>query len=141
MDNSFSAFIAEHTIMFGIFMALVTLLIVTEFQRRGRRYNDIRPVEAIGLINHKNAIVLDIRPKPDFEKGHVTNAINIPLEELKQNNAKINKYKNKPVIICCNSGNTSMSACKHLQEQGFESIHNLRGGMMAWERDSYPVIT
>jgi len=122
-------------------MALITLLIVTEFQRRGKKYNDIRPVEAIGLINHKNAVVFDVRPNDAFKKGHVTNAINIPLEELKSNPKKAAKYKNKPVIIYCNSGTTSMAACKILQEQGFELIHNMRGGITAWERDSYPVIT
>ncbi|VAW79221.1 hypothetical protein MNBD_GAMMA12-432 [hydrothermal vent metagenome] len=144
MDKSFSAFLSlntTNTILFGIFLALITLLVVTEFQRRGKKYNDVRPVEAIGLINHQNAVVIDVRPKEVFKKGHLTNAINIPLEELKSNPKKADKYKNKAVIIYCNSGNTSIAACKLLEEQGFELVHNMRGGILAWERDSYPVIT
>ncbi len=141
IDKSFTAFISQNTILFGIFMALITLLIVTEFQRRGKKYNDIRPVEAIGLINQKNAIVIDVRAKELFKKGHVTNAVNIPLEELKSNPKKTSKFKNKPIIVYCNSGNSSMAACKVLQDQGFELVHNMRGGINAWERDSYPVIT
>lgn len=141
VDKSFSAFVGQNTILVGIFLALVTLLIVTEFQRRGKKYNDIRPVEAISLINRNNAVVIDVRPKDAYDKGHVTNAISIPLEELKNNSKKVSKFKGKPIIIYCNSGQTSMSACKVLQELGFETVHNMRGGIMAWERDNYPVVT
>ena len=144
MDKSFTAFLSQNstnTILFGILMALLTLLVVTEFQRRGKRYNDITPLEAVGLINRKNAVVIDVRNKEAYDKGHITNAINLPLQELKSNPKKISKYKNKPVIVYCNTGSTSMAACKFLQEQGLENVHNMRGGIMAWERGSYPVIT
>ena len=49
------------------------------------------------------------------------------------------KYKDKPIICSCRSGQRSAQACSMLKKHGFENVYNLRGGMMAWESDSLPV--
>ncbi len=135
-----SEFIANNSILSGVFIALIVMWLTHEFQRRGRRFNEVSPTEAVSLINKEKAVVLDVRPASDFKNGHLTNAINIPFQSLSEQSKKISKYKNKPLIVYCKSGNFSAQACKKLEKEGFETIHNLRGGVMAWERDNLILI-
>ena len=138
-ELSFSDFLREHMFMSGTFVALAVLLIYTEIQIRKRRFNVVRPTEAIQLINHKNAVIIDVRSNEEYANGHIINAIHMPLDQINQDSKKINKYKSKPIIAYCRTGNTSQRACKLLEQAGFESIHNLQGGIMAWERDNLPI--
>ena len=52
--------------------------------------------------------------------------------------AELEKYKGKPIIAVCRSGNRSGSACGMLKKAGFENLHNLAGGMQAWEQAGLP---
>lgn len=138
-ELTLSQFLQDHMVLSGLFVALAVLLVYTEIQIRTRRFNEVKPSEAVSLINHKNAVVVDVRSNDDFNKGHIINAINIPLERLEQDSKKLAKYKEKPVIIYCRTGQTSQKACKHLEKENFNFIHNLRGGLMTWERDNLPL--
>jgi rhodanese-related sulfurtransferase len=68
------------------------------------------------------AQIIDVRSPGEFKLGHARGAINIPLDVLKMNFAKINKKK--PVITCCASGMRSGSAKSILQAAGYEEVHN-----------------
>ncbi len=132
----FSEFIANNPILSGLFAALIVMLIISEYQRYTRRFNEVSPLEAVNLINNQKAIVVDVRSEKDYQSGHLTNAINIPFQSIASDKKKLEKYKKKPLIIYCRSGNFSTQACKTLEKNGFETVHNLRGGVMAWERDN-----
>jgi len=140
-ELSFSAFLQDHIFLSGTFVALAILLIYTEIQIRGRRFSEVKPAEAISLINHENAVVVDVRSEKEFAAGHIVNAVHVPLEKLEQDTKKLAKYKDKPLITYCRTGQTSQKACKKLESEGFTLIHNLRGGLMAWERENLPLAT
>jgi rhodanese-related sulfurtransferase len=91
------------------------------------------------MINHDDAIVLDVRSMAEFKDGHIVNAINIPLNGLGNNVKQIEKHRDKPIVTVCRSGSRSGSACAILRKHGFENVKNLRGGMLAWENSSLPV--
>ncbi|AGA92328.1 Rhodanese-related sulfurtransferase [Thioflavicoccus mobilis 8321] len=99
----------------------------------------VDPVEATDLINHKDAVVVDVRPAADFSKGHIVNAINIPFNGFKNQLGILHKHKERPVIVNCRSGSQSALACRHLRKEGFPDVHNLRGGIMAWENAGLPL--
>ena len=99
----------------------------------------VTPVESTALINHEEAIVVDTRSMAEFKKGHIVDAINIPLNGFNKQLKPLEKHKDKPIIVACRSGSRSAVACKLLKKAGFENVHNLRGGMMAWENASLPV--
>ena len=71
----------------------------------------------------EGAIILDVRSKGEFAGGHVKGAINIPLDQLNNNLAKLTD-KNKPIITCCASGMRSASAKSILTEKGYTKVHN-----------------
>ena len=57
----------------------------------------------------EGAIILDVRSKSEYAAGHINGSINISVDVLNNNLAKL-KDKNKPVITCCASGMRSASA-------------------------------
>ena len=73
------------------------------------------------------AIVVDVRTEGEFNSGHFHGSINIPLDKLPRNIAKLKK--SKPIITCCASGIRSATAKKMLQNIGFTDVHN--GGSWA----------
>jgi rhodanese-related sulfurtransferase len=99
----------------------------------------VNPVEATLLINREDARVLDVREPSEFSAGHIAEAINIPAGKLLDRLHEIEKYKDKPLIVCCAAGIRSNKACRQLKEKGFTQLHNLTGGVDAWLSSNYPV--
>lgn len=98
----------------------------------------IGPQEAVMLFNHEDALMLDVREPSEWSDGHIASARHIPLGKLKDRLSELEKHKGKPIIAVCRSGNRSGSACALLKKSGFENLHNLAGGMQAWEQAGLP---
>ncbi|MFA6970351.1 MAG: rhodanese-like domain-containing protein [Gallionella sp.] len=105
---------------------------------RVRGIKDVDTNAALQLINHKNAFVLDVREPGEYNAGHLLNAQLIPLGKLQERIGELAKYKDKPVVVVCRSGNRSGTACVTLGKQGFTQAYNLTGGMMAWQKANLP---
>ena len=101
--------------------------------------NSVNPGEATLLINREDAIVVDVREADEFAAGHLPDARNIPGSKLAERISEIEKYKDKPVIVCCATGMRSNKACAELKKNGFSRINNLAGGVDAWVRAGYPI--
>lgn len=101
----------------------------------------VLPTETIQLINHKNALIVDVRTDKEYQQGHVMNALHIPLGKLDDRMQELLAYKNTPVVMVCRSGARSGHAAVKLKKQGFSDVHNMGGGMLAWERAKLPVTT
>ncbi len=132
-------FAGHHPVLVGAFVVLLALLIFNEWRQRAHGASDLSALDATQLANHQNGVFLDVREGNEYQEGHILNAIHIPLGELNDQIKKLEKYRHKPVIAYCRTGSRSASACARLRKQGFESVHNLRGGIMAWQKDSLPV--
>ena len=131
-------FAGNHTLLVGAFMAVLTALIWNLIADPGGK-NAVDPLAATAMINHDDAVVLDVRSMKEFQDGHIVNSINIPLNGLGNNLKQMEKHRDKPVVIVCRSGSRSGSACSVLRKNGFENVKNLRGGMLAWENANLPV--
>lgn len=116
----------------------VTLALLVAHTLLGGK-NNIDPQQATLMMNHEDAVVVDVRPMADFGKGHIKNAVNIPINGFANQIGQLEKNKNNPVIVSCRSGNQSQMACRQLRKAGFEKVFNLRGGIMAWEAANLPV--
>lgn len=98
----------------------------------------IGPQEAVMLFNHEEAVILDVREQSEWSDGHIAKAKHVPLGQLKTRLQDMEKFKAKPIIAVCRTGNRSGSACGILKKAGFENVHNLAGGMAAWEQAGLP---
>ncbi len=99
----------------------------------------VNPAEATLLINREDAHVVDVREAEEFAAGHLPEARNIPTGKLADRIAEIEKYKDKPLIVCCASGVRSAKACSELKKLGFTRLYSLAGGIDAWSQAGLPV--
>ena len=54
----------------------------------------------------KGAVIIDVRTPHEFDQGKVPDSVNIPVDRIALNNARI-KAMNKPIVLCCESGNAN----------------------------------
>ncbi|MBK1645005.1 hypothetical protein CKO25_10150 [Thiocapsa imhoffii] len=129
-------FIGNHWYLF-LALAVIVGLLTHNIIVGGK--GSVEPLGATEMINHQDAIVVDVRPAADYAKGHIINAINIPMNGFKNQIGTLVKHKTKPIIVNCRSGAQSSIACQQLRKEGFEQVFNLRGGIMGWEAASLPL--
>lgn len=113
-------------------------MLVWPFVRRGAGGPWVNTLEATMLINQKDALVLDVRDPGEFAQGHILNARNIPAGELETRIKELERYKAKPVILACATGNRSGGAAGILRKHGFANVVNLSGGTAAWQQAGLP---
>jgi len=75
-------------------------------------------LEAVQLINRRDALVLDVRDKADYAAGHIPNARNIPLAELGTRLREIEKFKSRPIVINCQAGTRAAVECRVGRQSG-----------------------
>lgn len=97
------------------------------------------PQQATVMMNREDAVVIDIRDASDWSAGHIPQARHMALDQLEQRLAEIEKFKDKPVIVSCQSGQRSLLACRRLRKAGFTQVFNLAGGLAAWREAGLPV--
>jgi rhodanese-related sulfurtransferase len=113
-------------------------MLVWPLVRRGAGGPWVSTLEATMLINQKDALVLDVRAPGEFAQGHILNARNVPVEELETRIKELERYKAKPIICACGTGNRSGTAAGILRKHGFASVVNLSGGLAAWQQAGLP---
>ncbi len=101
---------------------------------------DISPQQAVQLMSHETgSLLLDVREDSEYQTGHIKDSVHIPMGALASRVSELNQYKNKNIILGCRSGSRSGRACRILKKKGFDKVHNLRGGVLAWENDNLPM--
>lgn len=135
MDRLFE-FVGNHLGLVGIWIAFVLAFLWDNSRRSGQ---SVSTAQATMMINKENAVVLDIRDKKDFSAGHLASALNIPYANLAGRLNELDKYKERPIILVCKTGQTVNIAGKMLREKGFNAVR-LTGGMMEWNNQNLPVV-
>jgi rhodanese-related sulfurtransferase len=130
-------FITEN--IFLIAIAFVSgAMLVWPLVRRGAAGASVGTLEATMLINQKDAVVIDVREPGEFAQTHILNARNVPLGEIEARIKELERFKGKPVIVSCATGNRSGSAASVLRKHGFTNVVNLAGGVAAWQQAGLP---
>ena len=108
-------------------------------QRRLSPMKDVGNLNVTHLINHQNAVLLDIRETAEFAGGKLPNAIHIPLSQLKDRGVELTKLNARPIVVYCARGMRGRSAGNTLASLGFASIYQLQGGLRAWKEAGLPL--
>jgi rhodanese-related sulfurtransferase len=95
-------------------------------------------LKATRLYND-DALILDVREDKEYASGHIPRARHIPLGQLAGRIQELDKFKSRPILVTCRSGQRSARACGMLKKAGFETVYNQAGGIMAWERANLPI--
>lgn len=83
--------------------------------------------EEIKEMIANGAVIIDVRTPAEFQGGHVAGSKNIPLQTIGNRVDEIKKI-NKPIVLCCASGNRSGQATDFLKSKGVECVNG--GGWM-----------
>lgn len=84
-------------------------------------------VTEIRKLVEEGAFILDVREEAEYEAGHIINAINIPLSQLRK---RMNEVpKDRPVYVHCRTGQRSYNAVLALQAHGYD-VYNVSGSFL-----------
>ena len=129
-------FLVHHWALALAFLLILGLLMATEMKRRVLGFKDVPTDEAIRLINRDNAVVIDVREDKDYRDGHIINAVHIPLGLLDARVNQLEKHKDKPIIVCCKSGQESARAGVTCANTASNRYTN---SAAAWRRGRAPI--
>lgn len=134
-------FAHNHLILCVAWIALLVLVIVTTFKGMFSKVKTISRGEATQLINKENAQVLDIRPREEFRRGHISGAINLVAAEIKKGNmAELEKFKETPLIVTCSTGINAGEIANILINAGFTRVSVLKDGISGWSSENLPLV-
>lgn len=129
----------QQNLMWVISAVVSGSMLIASFFRVGGK--NVSVPEATLLMNREDAVIVDVRESGEWSTGHIPNARHIALGQFDKRIGELDKFKARPVILCCASGNRSSSACGALKKAGFERVYNLDGGMRAWRDAGLPTTT
>ena len=131
-------FIQQNIYLVAIAVISGTMLAVMSFRRPGDR-NALTATQATLLINRENAQIVDVREHDEYVAGHLPESRHIPAGRLEERAGELDKLKDTPLILICQTGARSTGACKQLAKLGFTKVHNLDGGINAWRAAGLPL--
>ena len=114
-------------------------MLVWPLVRRGAGGPSVTTLEATQMINRQDALVLDVREQAEFAQSHILNSRGLPMSQIEARIGDIGKFRDKPVIVYCATGNRSSAAVATLRKLGFSNAVNLSGGFAAWQQAGLPV--
>ena len=91
------------------------------------------------LRANTNYVVLDVRSKAEFEKGHIAGATNIDISSPRFAETVGALDRSKTYLVNCAVGMRSARACKKMEELGFTNLFDLAPGFDGWKKAGKPV--
>lgn len=134
-----TVFIENHWLLTLVLVIALILLILIEFIKQKSGAARLTPRQVTNLINHKDAVIVDLRDSEAFNKGHILNAISLPIKEIEAKIQKIEKFRSQPIVLVCASGVESQRAFVTLQKKGF-NVQVLEGGIKTWREAEMPMV-
>ncbi|EIT86716.1 putative rhodanese domain-containing protein [Fictibacillus macauensis ZFHKF-1] len=109
--------------------ALFLFLYFRFFSSKGISQISTRQLQSI-VESSSNHQYIDVRSVSEYQRGHIREFKNLPLDTLTTKMATL--AKNQPIYVLCQSGMRSMKASQQLKKSGFTTIVNVKGGMNKW---------
>lgn len=133
-----SQFIMNHWPLCLALAVILAMIFINERLEQRKRGKALSPQGLVSIINNDNALVIDLRDSESYRNGHIIDAIRASAEDFETN--RMDKYKNKPVVLVCARGLQSTTLAAKLRAKGFSEPMVLSGGMGAWQAEGLPVI-
>jgi rhodanese-related sulfurtransferase len=128
-------FLLNHYILALAFVVVLYLLVHDLFDTALKKFGTVSPMLAVTKMNNENTVVIDVREHDEFNKGHIDNAINMPLSKIKEQATNLDTYKSNQVLLVCQDGTRSSAAGKIITKAGLQHVFVITGGMSSWQED------
>jgi len=136
LSAMFFDFMLAYWYLFAMLAAVILLLAFNP----GTGTQKVSPLQLPQLQTRESAVVVDVCEPEAFKQGHIEQAINLPLGQIKDKIAKLNKHKSKPIIVACQNGSRSARAVSILRRNEFNQVYILEGGLAAWKKENLPLV-
>jgi rhodanese-related sulfurtransferase len=134
------AFAGRHPILSTLFAVLTVAVVASELKRLLGGGRSLPAAELIRLINQDQAVVIDISPKADFEKGHIAGSQHVAASEIGPQHKLLAGKQDANIVLVCRSGMTAAGAAERLRKAGFGKATTLDGGIAAWRSANLPLV-
>jgi rhodanese-related sulfurtransferase len=131
-------YVTHHPLLVGAAVLALVVVVAFESRQRATAFAAVSSQELIRLMN-QGALVLDIRKPEEFEAGHVKGAKQLASDKILTAGETFKRFKDKPVVVYCESGSLAAAAVRQLNAQGFTKAFTLRGGFAGWRAENLPV--
>ena len=129
-------FLIDQIFLIGIVALSGGALLWPVLTQRGKK---VTSAEAVQLINRGKTTILDVRDAKEYAAGRLPDAKQIPAAELAQRIGELDKFKNRTIVVVCQTGGRAFGAAKVLEKAGFENVVVLEGGQAAWQTAGLPI--
>lgn len=130
-------FIHQHWQLCLAFVVILIAIYIHEFLASKKQAKSLSPEALVHVMNHQDATVFDLRPKDIYQKGHIIHSISATSSDFDQ--AKMDKYKSKPIVLVCARGVDSTALAAKLRTKGYQQPMVLAGGINAWQTAGLPL--
>jgi rhodanese-related sulfurtransferase len=131
-------FTGNHPLLMTAAFVLFAAAMMAETKARAAQGLMLGPADATRAGNR--GLIIDLRPPEVFALGHLAGARNIALTDLASAAKDIAKYRDRPVVVCCDNGRDSLRAVRALRTSGFEQVFGLKDGISGWRRENLPLV-
>ncbi|HWI47361.1 MAG TPA: rhodanese-like domain-containing protein [Rummeliibacillus sp.] len=112
---------------------LILLVVVVFFYFRTKTAKGVKNIstqDLKGMLHSKDKQFIDVRTPGEYKARHISEFINIPLDQLPAKVTTLNS--DKDIVVICQSGMRSSRAAGILAKAGFQHVYNVKGGMSRW---------
>ena len=131
-------YVSHHPLLAGAVVLALVVVATFEARVRSTAQSAISSQDLIRLMN-QGALVLDVRKPDEFAQGHVNGAKHLASDQILTAGENFKRYKDKPVVVYCDSGSLAAAAVRQLVSQGFTKAFTLRGGFAGWRAENLPI--
>lgn len=130
-------FLTDQTNILLIVVAITAAvaLALPSFLQRGARQLGVH--DAIKLSNAREGLFLDVRSAEHFKAGSIPQSRNVPAADISNKLGSL--PKDKPIIVVCERGRSSVGVVNTLKSSGYEDVYSLQGGLAAWIEAGMPL--
>ncbi len=136
----FIEFALQYWYLFLMLLIILVMLSINPGSRGAAGAKKVSALQLPQLQNRQSAVILNVSEPDVYKEGHIAQSINIPLAKLSDKIKKIEKYKNKPIILTCPAGNQAAKAASVLKSKEFNDLYILDGGLAAWRKENLPLV-
>jgi rhodanese-related sulfurtransferase len=131
-------FIMNHWALCLALVGILLLIYINEWFTKTKGPQTLSPQLVVERINHDDAVIIDLRDQEAFSAGHIINAIRAAADDFDL--PRMNKYKQKPIVLVCARGVQAQPLAHKLKSKGFVNAMVLAGGLTAWQSAGLPLV-
>ena len=98
---------------------------------------EVSPADFVAtLAGRPGTLLIDVREEWELRIARLADAVHVPMAEIAARLGELDRARD--IVVLCRSGGRSLSVARYLEAQGYPSVANLTGGILAWQRDVDP---